>query len=468
MSPEEKLKRVTNIVVLMMENRSFDHMLGYLSLEQGRDDVDGLTGAETNPGTAGGPQRVRPMDDFTGVLADVRAVRPGPRHEHADVLEQLGTLRADGTWTMDGFVRNYEKEGHATPGVVMGYYNQKHVPMYDFLAREFTLCDRWFCSMPNWTFPNRLFSLCGESKGVVGPAVPLFFKKSFFRQLDEAGVSWRSYSHDFAIPALVDAKYRLTPAEHFSSFDDDFERHCQEGLPAVSWIDPNMKVVSTKHANDDHPPTSIEHGQRLVKRIYDALRGSPHWETTLFFIVYDEHGGFHDHVSPVPSGDAAPFEWYGPRVPAIVVSPLAPRRGVCKTTFDHTAILRTILERFCPERVANMPARVQRAAHLGHALSETAPRATPPAPSLDPVVAPVAGLHALVHAAPAQGGAVLFQAPPAEPLTDLQRAQITAQYILHAERARSGTDVVAALPEISDLERQLIAAEYLIERARGE
>ena len=375
------LGKIDHVVVLMMENRSFDHMLGYLRLHAGRDDVDGLTGTESNLGEDGRAYRVGPLTDT------FFAVSPG--HGGDEVDEQLNVPVYDNS----GFVKSFDKvlkKGQQPSaeelGAIMGYYTASQLPTYDFLAREFAICDRWFCSVPGATWPNRLYSLTGGSGGIrTNPTIhfndpPGFELKTIFEHLQEREIDWTSYFSDLPF-ALVfkkiaqDATYteRCQPLRRF------FEQARTGELPAVSWLDPNYKDVpeSASANNDDHPPVDVARAQRLVAEVVRALASSPAWSKTLLVIIYDEHGGFYDHVVPPEAADDhANMRRYGVRVPAFVVSPWVARGGVFKETYDHTSILKTILLRFCAAGggVPNMGRRVDVAHDLGPHLSEVTAR----------------------------------------------------------------------------------------------
>ena len=369
---QDNLRKFDHIVVLMLENRSFDHMLGYLKLEAGRKEVDGLTNKMFNEHN-GEKYKIRHLD--------TTRMEEDPGHESDDVVEQLSNNNG-------GFVSNFAKKyPEADPGKIMGYYNADDLPVYDHLARLFCICDRWFCSVPGSTWPNRLYAATGHAAGSKdNKSVPLYAEDSFIRHLENKGVSWRWYSHDFQTLRCIDEKYRTGYTQNFfrveadSRLDmEDFLDHAASGdLPAVSWIDPNLVGLTAVAANDDHPPADVTAAQSLVLTIYSALLGSPAWSKTLFIITYDEHGGFYDHVAPPEARDDDPdFRNYGIRVPAIVVSPLVIPGSVSHTTFDHTSIIKTILLRFCSEAdgsIPNMGARVAKANHLGDLLVLPKPR----------------------------------------------------------------------------------------------
>jgi phospholipase C len=406
-----RLKQIGHIVVVMMENRSFDHMLGYLSLApeingRGRDDVDGLTGPAQNVNHAGGrpyPIHHLQQTQFTGEAQD-------PDHSGASVDEQI----AGGA--MSGFAENFARISRARattlnvpvpdPGLVMGYYDAEDLPVYDHLAAEYCVVDRWFSSVPGATWPNRLYAVAGRAAGTrddVSP--PLYELPSFVRHLDDAGVDWGWYSFDPATLRAIDPAYRLSDHHRFSyvdsrklstrehaigdllnedaSFLDDI---ASGKLPKVSWIDPRFKDLRVlgPDSNDDHPPSDVLAGQDLILSIYHALTSNPEiWSQTLLIITYDEHGGFYDHVAPPAAvDDEQAFRRLGVRVPALLVSPLveagSTSRGLApEIHFDHTSIMKTIFATFC-ERDGQIPAMSARAAaaeHLGHLLHDGPPRA---------------------------------------------------------------------------------------------
>ncbi len=411
------LERIEHIVVLMLENRSFDHMLGYLSLEGGRDDVEGLRSDMENHHD-GRSYAVRHLiaTHLPNELWDLD-------HSAAATDRQI----KDGA--MDGFVDSYaatlasRRVANPDPGIAMGCYNASDLPVYDHLAEHFCVCDRWHSSVPGATWPNRLYAVAGSaasSRDDKKP-LPLYDKHSFVRHLDAAGVSWRWYSYDVGTLRCVDREYLLGHHEHFAYvqklklslttraeeelfIDEDAASFLEDAargrLPAVSWIDPNFKDLNLVGSppNDDHPPSDVQQGQELVLLVYNALATSPQWDKTLLLVVYDEHGGFFDHVAPPehpPDDDPKTFARYGVRVPALVVSPWVAERKVSHTLYDHATIIRTILGRFCPAELEKrsgvdalshwlheghphyMGKRVAAAADLGELLELSEPRAAP-------------------------------------------------------------------------------------------
>lgn len=411
------LQGIQQIVVLMMENRSFDQMLGYLKRD-GIPEVCGLDGDEVNydadrnpyPTYAFGPDETA----FRLPGKDSKAL--DPCHGRRCVEEQL----ADGN---GGFVKNFVKEKNPPPdkrGIVMGHYTAAQLPVYDFLAREYCVCDAWHSSIAGDTWPNRLFALAGtDAPEPVGhrPGLlrrilrrlagvpllkqlgnaPIFEVEAFTRHLRDA--DWRWYSHDPATLRAADGAYRnfrKLNRDNFSFFNrkkvsvatevlespivggDSFLDDAAAGnLRRVSWIDPNFfdLGVLDPNSDDDHPPSDVRAGQSLVLEVYEALANSPQWENTMLVVTYDEHGGFYDHVEP----PAAPEDHsgrtrLGVRVPALIVGPRV-RRGVYKETLEHTALAKTILTRFAPgpagRALEKMPMSVQKARDLSGVLLDS-------------------------------------------------------------------------------------------------
>ena len=366
------LSKIDHIVVLMMENRSFDHILGYLKLELGKA-VDGLDSGMSN--TFGGT--TYPVHRLTNTAFPVGE---DPCHTGACVAEQLSGANG-------GFVKNFAHTFPHTldPGLVMGYYNDAAVPVYDSLAKRFGICDRWFCSVDGSTWPNRLYSLAGRADGSKdNKAVPLYNLPTFVRHLESRSVSWNWYAFDVSTLRLVDPNFRFGMFDRFRwvkhPTQSSFLRDAAAGtLPSVSWIDPNFSDFGFT-GNDDHPPSDLKHGQELVFDIIHAVTTSPQWNKTMLVIVYDEHSGLYDHVAPESADDdSTKFRSYGPRVPAFVVSPWVTPGSVSSMTFDHTSLIKTILLRFCSSAagaIPNMGRRVTAANHLGSLLAETAPTPT--------------------------------------------------------------------------------------------
>jgi phospholipase C len=420
---ENLTTKVDHIVVIMLENRSFDHMLGYLSLEGGRDDVDGLRPGMSNSHNG---QVYEPFHLTDTIFEE------DPRHTTFSISQQVENNNG-------GFVSNFaEHQPGVNPGKIMGYHNASDLSTYDYLAKEFTVCHRWFSSLQGMTWPNRLYATSGQSGGRLNnddDVVPLYSEPSFFRHLDSRNRSWRWYRHDFPSLRMLDDEYRRGHHDNFETIGQFYRDVADGKLRNVSWIDPNfIDLGNEDRANDDHPPTDILNAQEMVADVVQALMNGPQWRKTLLVITYDEHGGFYDHVPPPAAHDdrADRFRLYGVRVPAIVVSPWVPRGSVSSITFDHTSIIKTVLLRFCRDangQIPRMSGRVAAASHLGTLLTEpTARSVTAIAQSAGGTS--LAGLRSRIQAARKRHPA---RPPRLHPPTDLQREVTAAKAYLASQ-----------------------------------
>lgn len=381
------LTKVDHIVVLMMENRSFDHMLGYLTRDKERTEVDGLAPVDTRGNSPhwnplGNEQIEAHRLRGTKVPVDV-----DPCHEVACTAAQIGAGRK-----MDGFLASFARRLAEHPRAaakaddVIGYFGAEQVWAYDAIAEHFAICDRWFASHPGPTWPNRYFLIAGKlgpstdggpDVDMTGGPTPIALD-TIFDELTRRGVSWTYFEHDIGFLRKVE-QYSLD-FDRIVDIDDPergfFARAARGDLPSVTFIDPNfVDFRDGRTANDDHPPADVAPGQLLVARIYNALRASPQWGKALFVVTYDEHGGFYDHVpppaAPAPHGS---FATLGVRVPGLVMSPWIPPRHVEHALLDHTVIAKTIFRRFSPESIPSLSERFVAAPDLGVMLTLDAPR----------------------------------------------------------------------------------------------
>jgi phospholipase C len=387
------LAHVEHIVVLMMENRSFDHILGYLSLPagqggMGRSDVDGLTGGESNPyrGTD------YPVFPLTGTYFS-----PDPPHGHEPVTHAINNGQ------MDGFAQSYaDAHGAAEAGKIMGHHTGATVPQYDALARDFALGHRWFSSHPGPTFCNRFYELTGrlnlDTRGFwefdnSSPLRPVF-TPTIFDYLTGATdpvtgqpVTWAYFENAYCFLRFFE-KYTFDSTSIRAADDPEsgFFALARSGqLPSVSFIDPHF-VELPPDTNCDGPPSDIQAGQAFVQQVVEAVVASPAWETTMLVLVYDEHGGFYDHVPPpaavpVSDTDNFPIRTLGVRVPSFVISPwvgagtvfghdatAAGRPG--NLHFDHTSIIKTIARRFLSTAPPYLGARYAAASDLSAVMTD--------------------------------------------------------------------------------------------------
>ncbi len=359
------LKDIDTIVICMLENRSFDHMLGYLSLEDApkKLPVDGLRSdakwqASWRNSGDGQPFPLKPLT-LSDSIED-------PPHGRERIKLQIETP-AEGQLNMGGFVQAYinsrRESGRpipADPGAVMGYYKSEAVGTYDFLARNYCVCDRWFAPVPLGTQANKLMAMAGESK-IVDNETGLPNQPLIYNWLKQNKVKWRVYQWGKYFPffTMMDI-WTVTIATSLATNGDKFRRYTRfkkdwttaKTLPAVIFIEPDYSDGLGSSPNDDHPPTGIGGGQALVRDIYETLISNPaRWAKTLLIVTYDEHGGFFDHVSPLPITTKIrdqTFRTTGPRVPALLVSPHVGRGVVFSEAMDHTAILQLLAERFTP------------------------------------------------------------------------------------------------------------------------
>jgi phospholipase C len=355
-SPETMLAGIDTFVILMMENRSFDHYLGALQLVEGRTDVDGLTGNETNPAPGGATVPVHLLEDFT----------PADPPHGWDACHAQWNNGAN-----DGFVTEHAGSSEAD---VMGYHVRTQIPVTYALADAGAICDRWFCSVMGPTWPNRFYLHGATSNGGTGN-FPAFGFRSIFDALDDAGVTHRNYFHDVAW--ATGGYFKLSGNSGIEQFFTDAEAG---DLPSVSIIDPGFFGGG---ANDDHPDHDIRLGQALIASVVNALGASPQWNKCLLIVTYDEHGGFYDHVSPPTTTDERDeFRQLGFRVPSLVVGPTARRGQVVSTQFEHVSVLTTLTKRFGLEP---LNARVTATNDLTPCLDPAYLNDPQPAPVMPPV-----------------------------------------------------------------------------------
>jgi phospholipase C len=362
-----------HVIVLMLENRSFDHYFSKLPAV-GVTDVDVMKGDETNPDPSSG----KPVKVFheTRMCVTDCAHNWGPVHLQYD----------DGL--MDGFVTTSNPAGERA----MGYYDQDDIPYYYWLAKTFSISDRYFCSLLGPTWPNRFYFWGGTSWGRTHtPDTPPLGKPKITNLMEEAGKTWKIYRNGNVSFGLTFGSSLAYAGTSFANFDDDVKN---DKLADLVLIDPNFSGGAAGAQDDEHPPANVQKGQRFVKSVVDALVANPAvWKKTVLFITYDEHGGFYDHVQPPeacePDGDRPPdykFDRYGFRVPLYAISPWTKKGYVSHTVADHTSLTRFIENRF------NLGAMTKRDANAWPLLDmfdfskmtfETFPSGAPPA-SVDP------------------------------------------------------------------------------------
>lgn len=335
--------------MLALENRSFDQMLGSLQAEF--PELDGLD-PTARPRTNFIPNEPA----YEQQAAQHVIIQPDPKHELRNVLLQIKAGNAY-------FVLDYALEYQTTTRVqrmdIMGFYAPGFLPALHTLARNFTVCDAWFSSVPGPTWPNRLFLLSGTSlghvdmpAGIFQPNLHWYDQDTLFDRLNERGISWRVYAGDFPLTLLFVhqlASENLARLQGFDQFIADAQGP-ETSFPQFAFIEPGYVGDD---ANDDHPPHHVIRGEQLIADVYNALRANDAlWRSTLLVILFDEHGGFYDHVAP-PNDALAPddhvgvfkFQQLGVRVPTLLVSPWVERR-VAKERYDHTSLLRYLTDKW--------------------------------------------------------------------------------------------------------------------------
>jgi phospholipase C len=374
---------VDHIVIVMQENRSFDHYFQKLP-EHGQPEVEVAPVDFTNPGVDGNPVPIHRSK--LPCIADTA-------HSWAAVDRQI----ADGR--MDGFVLTSEgySEGMTPAELLMGdrsmeYLDEPDMPFYYGLARDFAIADHYHASVPGPTWPNRLYLYASSSFGRAGNSavVP---PKTMFDELDRRGVDYRVYFSDrVRIGAFIE---KLVPPEHTRDITAYFDDAARGDLPAVAFVCSTFGAANDV-ATWEHPPALPQIGERWVATVIDALGKSPDWNRSALFLAYDEHGGLFDHVPPPPAcapdefppeSGVGSFERLGVRVPMILVSPYARRHFVGHHVYDHTSIARFVQARF---RLPALSARDANAEAPWEMFDFESPPGPPPVvvlPEVDPALA---------------------------------------------------------------------------------
>lgn len=352
---------IDHIVVIMSENRSFDHYLqGIRSIGI---DADVAPETYTNPDENG--DDVAPARDTAYCFADTP-------HSWSSVHRQInGGL-------MDGFVTeasgNHETPMNATLEYIEGkraltYNTEEDVPLVYWMAKNFSIGDRYFCSVPGPTWPNREYLWAATSFGQKSNDFPTEVDKTIFTYLNERQLDWKFYHQNTpSMAMLLDEYFKYKAEGRFFSVDDYHADAAAGTLPQVAIVDPGPDVRGWEGI-DEHPPAQADIGQNWMANVVRSLVASPNWQRSALFITYDEHGGLYDHVPPpkacVPDdrrdsldADEA-FDMYGVRVPFFVVSPYAKQGYVSHNVYDHTSILRFIQARFTIPALTNRDANAE-------------------------------------------------------------------------------------------------------------
>jgi phospholipase C len=450
------------VFVLMLENRSFDHMLGF----SGISGVDAVSGAPTSingltlaasslrqlaqswqrnsvssivqrqAGKWPPPPAISVRALLTASISNVYngqtftvtkpadyAMPVDPCHEFPCVTWQLCgngvSYPFAGAYPAvlnSGYVASYATSGgQANPGEIMKCYSPAQLPVLNELARQFAICDNWHASLPGPTWPNRFFAHAASSGGLdhspstadmtEWETVPgegfSFPNGAIFDRLNDSQVAWRLYSgDDIPIVAALKGIDLITDIHDYGDFASDV---AQSNYPAsYTFIEPSYgHLTDFTCGTSQHPLDDVTRGESLIKATYEAVRNSPLWNNSLIVITWDEHGGFFDHVAPptaVAPGDTTPgskynqygftFQQYGPRIAAVVISPLIPVNLVDHRVYDHASIPATLEARF---GLKPMTQRDTSAQNLMSLVSLTNPRGDTPSTLPAPAQSGVGG-----------------------------------------------------------------------------
>ncbi|MBB5020464.1 phospholipase C [Chitinivorax tropicus] len=403
---------IEHVVVLMLENRSFDHMLGFLykpgDPALGGQAFEGLSGSETNPDKNGASVPVFRITPDTPNAYFMPGADPGEGYK-ATNAQLFGSINAPSEppppgQSNTGFVTDFAytlgwesqkpswtiKEG-TTANDIMGVFTPQMLPVLSALARGYAVCDHWYCSAPTETLPNRAFALAATSQGHLDDHTKTFTCPSIFGLLTQAQVPWVIYGYDS--PPLTRHNFPDTsdaPDSCFGEFSD-FQQAAQNGnLPAFVFLEPSWGETG----NSQHPVGDVALGEQLIHDVYTTLRASPQWNKTLLIITYDEHGGCYDHVAPPwnatpPDGSVGEFGFdfsrFGLRVPTVLISPLIKPNTVYRTKsttpLDHTSVLKSIELRW---GLGNLTARDAAAPDFWDVLNAPQPRTDNPLADVTP------------------------------------------------------------------------------------
>jgi phospholipase C len=371
--PSPRNLPIDTFVVLMMENRSFDHYLGWLPGADGRQ--AGLSFTDS-AGASHPTQRLAP--DFQG------CAHPDPDHSWEGGRQQVNG------GAMDGFLRSGTNDVFS-----IGYYAEQDLPFIGHAAKAFTTYDRFFCSLLASTYPNREYMHAAQSYGKVDNSMPEigfqnqgFPDTTIFAALKARGVDSRYFFNDLPVSALWGAP----GLARSSRVDEYYQRAAQGTLPPLSFVDPSFGNEGGGTSGDEHPHGDIRAGQAFMSDVVHAFIESPQWKRGALFIVYDEWGGFFDHVRPprVPdirnsSDPNKDFGQMGIRIPAVAVSPWARHGHVSHSIFGFESILKMIEYRF---GIGPLTRRDAYAQNIARSFDwESTPRLEPPALPTPPAVA---------------------------------------------------------------------------------
>ena len=320
--PAPESSGIDHVVVCMMENRSFDHFLGWVK------GADGRQGGLRYTDLSGAVHRTSPLaPDYQG------CGHPDPDHSYTG-----GRVEYNGG-ACDGWLRAGQNDDYA-----IGFYTERDLLFFAQATKDFTVCDRMFSAIMAETFPNRIYMHAAQTDRIEN-TFELSTLPTIWDRVADAGLQGRYYFSDIPMLALWGGKY-ASIGRPFDAFLTD----CAAGtLPALAYVEPRFLGEQQGLSNDDHPHADIRNGQAFLADVYQAVASGPGWDRTVLVITYDEWGGFFDHVppptGPIPEADALAGNQdglFGFRVPNLIVSPFATKTSVSHAVLDHTSILRMV------------------------------------------------------------------------------------------------------------------------------
>lgn len=365
---------IEHIVVLMLENNSFDRMLGCMNSVYPE-----LEGPRAAPNEFTNPDYPDANRSFPQLPGAENTVAVDPAHDLDDVLRQING------GACDGFVADFAQHKPQAPETeryqIMDYFEPDSLPVLHTLARNYLICDHWFSSFPGPTWPNRFFVHSGTSlghidmpSGIFHPALHIYDQPTVYQRLEEKNISWRIYYGDVPQSLLMTKQLEFpTHYRRMADFSADTQGDAN-AFPQYVFIEPCYFGAGQ---NDQHPPSDVMHGEALIANVYNLLRANEDlWRTTLLVLVWDEHGGFFDHVPPpptvAPDGNTKDFAFdrLGVRVPALLISPWVDP-GVYPAVLDHTSLLKYLTDKWELGPLGN---RVPQANSFASAIARTSAR----------------------------------------------------------------------------------------------
>lgn len=354
---------IEHVIVLMLENRSLDHMLGFL--KKTIPDFNGCLPNEVGCSNPSNP--ADPNSPIFTVTDSAVYEQTDPDHSTASTTQQIYPASST-VPTMQGFIAEYAKRTDASADI-MSCFSPEHLPVMYNLTQEFAIFDGWHAGMPGPTQPNRAYAISTTSHGMAtnnNTALALGQpQKTIFRQIEEMGLEYRVYFESVPGTLLFKDMRHRDARPNYHNLKKFYEDLKTGDLPEYSWVEPNYFNVDAWPASDQHPDHDVSIGDALIKDVYEALRASPAWEKSALIILYDEHGGFFDHVPPptgVPNPDGmnatdSPFDFtrLGVRVPSLIISPWVAKGKIIHAMpvgegqYEHSSIAATVVHKlFAP------------------------------------------------------------------------------------------------------------------------